>query len=53
VRARARAAVSDLSHYDLELHLPDGRVLAGALEDAPGGTVSIAVDRPPGWLRWV
>jgi len=34
VHARARAAVEGVSHYDLELHLPDGRVLAGPLEDA-------------------
>jgi hypothetical protein len=50
--ARARAAVSDVSHYDLEIHLPDGRVLVGPLEDAPNGSVSFSVVNPPTWLKW-
>lgn len=49
---RARAAVRDVSHYDLEIHLPDRRVLAGPLEDAPQGPATFAVASPPGWLRW-
>ena len=53
VHARARAAVGGSSHYDIEIHLPDGRVLAGALEDAPNGTQHVSVDCPPDWLRWI
>jgi hypothetical protein len=48
----ARAAVSGVSHYDLKIHLPDGRVLTGPMEDAPSGPVTFSVERPPGWLRW-
>lgn len=48
---RARAAVMDVSYYDLEFHLPDGRVLAGPLEDAPKGQVTFAIANPPGWLQ--
>jgi hypothetical protein len=50
---RARAAVQDVSHYDLEIRLHDGRVLAGALEDAPPGRFTFAVASPPNWLRWI
>ena len=52
IASRARAAVGGVSHYDLEIHLPDHRVLAGPLEDAPQGRVTFAVASPPGWLRW-
>lgn len=48
---RARAAVGGVSHYDLEIHLPDHRVLAGPLEDAPQGRVTFALASPPGWLH--
>jgi hypothetical protein len=50
--ARAKAAVSGVSHYDLEIHLPDGRVLAGPLEEAPSELRTFSVDDPPDWLRW-
>lgn len=53
IASRARAAVGGMSHYDLEIHLPDGRVLAGPLEDAAQSRVTFAVARPPGWLRFV
>jgi hypothetical protein len=49
---RARAAVGGVSHYDLEIRLPDHRVLASPLENAPQGQVTFAVANPPGWLRW-
>jgi hypothetical protein len=48
----ARAAVGGVSHYDLEIHLPDHRVLAGPLEDAPQEQVTFTVACPPGWLQW-
>lgn len=53
ITSRARAAVGGVSHYDLEIHLAGGRVLAGPLEDAPQGQVTFAIASPPGWLRWV
>ena len=52
ISARARAAVGGVSHYDLEIRLPDHRVLAGPLEDVPQGQVTFAIASPPGWLRW-
>jgi hypothetical protein len=50
---RARQGTPDRSHFDLRLHLPDGRLLAGSLEDAPARRVTFSIDNPPGWLRWV
>ena len=52
ISARARQAVGGVSHFDLEIRLPDGRILAGLLEDAPNGPATISVDDPPTWLRW-
>jgi hypothetical protein len=52
ISARARQAVGGVSHYDLEVHLPDGRILAGPLEDALDGPATFPVDDPPTWLRW-
>ena len=48
----AQAAVQDVSYYDLKIYLPDQRVLAGHLEDAPTGSVTFPVDHPPPWLHW-
>jgi hypothetical protein len=50
---RARAAVQDVSHYDLEIRLPNSRVLGGALEDAPTGQATFSLADPPSWLRWM
>jgi hypothetical protein len=52
ISARARQAVGGVSHYDLEIHLPDGRILAGPLEDALNGPATFSIDDPPTWLRW-
>jgi hypothetical protein len=52
IRDLARAAVGGVSHYDLKIHLPDERVLAGPLEDAPTARDTFSVDLPPDWLRW-
>jgi hypothetical protein len=52
IRADAAVAVAGVSHYDLEIHLPDGRILACGLEDTPDTTVSISITAPPPWLRW-
>lgn len=51
ITSRARAAVGGVSHYDLEIRLPDHRVLAGPLEDAPQGQVTFAIASLPGWLQ--
>jgi hypothetical protein len=51
IRRRARSAVSDVSHYDLTIHLPDGRVLACPLEDAPTAQATFSTDSLPDWLR--
>jgi len=50
---RARTAVQGVSHYDVEIRLPDSRVLAGALEDAPAGQATFSLANLPSWLRWI
>ncbi|MYS80024.1 hypothetical protein [Embleya scabrispora] len=47
-----RALAPGHAHHDLEIHLRDGRVLAGPLEDAPQGAADLSTDRPPPWLTW-
>jgi hypothetical protein len=51
ILARAQQAVGGVSYFDLMLCLPDGRILAGALEDAPRQPVTFRVDGPPNWLH--
>jgi hypothetical protein len=53
IASRGRAAVQGVSHYDIEIRLPDGRVLMGALEDAPAGKATIPLAAPSTWLRWI
>ncbi|MFE6336158.1 hypothetical protein ACFVOK_23575 [Streptomyces sp. NPDC057798] len=54
IDTRARRAVGGPTHYDLEIHLQDGRVLATPLEDAPkGGPVTFSIEAPPNWLHLV
>jgi hypothetical protein len=53
IASRARAAVQGVSHYDIEIRLPDGRALMGALEDAPAGKATIPLAAPSTWLRWI
>ena len=52
VLGRARQATPDPSHFDLQLYLPDGRILVGTLEDAPARRIAFDIDNPPDWLRW-
>jgi hypothetical protein len=52
VLSRAKQGTPDPSHFDLRLHLPDGRILVGNLEDAPAHRVAFRIDDPPNWLRW-
>lgn len=52
IRNRAQGAVS-VSHYDIEIRLPDGRVLAGPLENAPAGQATFSLTDLPDWLRWI
>lgn len=49
----ARAASPSASHYDVEIRLPDGQALAGAMEDAPAGEATFSLANPPSWLRWI
>jgi len=51
VRQGARSSVSNVSHYDLKIHLPDGRVLACPLEAAPTGSATFPISQPPDWLQ--
>lgn len=53
VGSLARVAVQGVSHYDIEIRLPDGRALAGAMEDAPAGQTTFSLANPPSWLRWI
>src|SRR5262249_30901248 len=53
INSRARAAVQDRSHYDIEIRLPDGRALTGPLEEAHPGQTTFPLANPPSWLRWI
>jgi hypothetical protein len=50
VRQRAANVMQGVSHFDLKIHLPDLRVLACPLEDAPAGTETFSIHHLPGWL---
>jgi hypothetical protein len=52
VRAEAQKTVPDAPYYDPEIHLSDGRVLAGRLEDAETSPILIDEATPPTWLEW-
>jgi hypothetical protein len=52
IRTEAAKAVGGVSHYDLHIDLPDGRILAGHLEDAPFATTTISLTALPSWLYW-
>jgi hypothetical protein len=52
IRRSACGAYADATHFDLEVLLPDGRVLAAPLEDAPEGPVTFSIDALPIWVRW-
>jgi len=51
VNAAARQHVP-APFYDLEVHLPDGRVMVGRLENAPNDRITIDPASPPAWLSW-
>lgn len=53
IRDRAHAAVAGVTYYDLEVHLPNGRVLAAQLEDTPNERVFLSAESPPDWIRLV
>lgn len=53
IRDCAHAAVEGVRYYDLEVHLPNGKVLAALLEDAPNKRVLISAESPPDWMRLV
>ncbi|HKR95386.1 MAG TPA: hypothetical protein VJW55_08500 [Candidatus Angelobacter sp.] len=47
----ARRSFSDSNHFDIRGYLPDGRILAGELEDAPQHLINFTRDNLPIWLR--
>ncbi len=53
IDTRARTAVQGVSHYDIEIRLPDGRALTGPLEEATPGQATFPLADPPSWLRWI
>jgi hypothetical protein len=53
IRTDAVRAVGGVNYYDLEIHLPDGRILACELEDVPDAITRISIATPPTWLKWV
>ncbi|MFE2123549.1 hypothetical protein ACFW9U_23180 [Rhodococcus aetherivorans] len=53
IRDRAHAAVEGVTYYDLEVHLPNGRVLAAPLEDTPNERVPLSAESLPDWIRLV
>lgn len=50
--AAAQTTFPGAQYIDVELHLEDGRVLAGELECAPKGVVAVDPAAPPAWLRF-
>ncbi|MGF0173225.1 hypothetical protein ACQF36_22800 [Streptomyces sp. Marseille-Q5077] len=52
IRTSAQAAYADATYFDLEVLLPDGRVLAAPLEDVPNRPVTFSIDSLPGWIQW-
>lgn len=51
LKARVRQVFPADHYFDLELHLTDGRILYGELEQAPDELVSVDLDNLPFWLR--
>ncbi|MEU2302717.1 hypothetical protein ABZ584_35550 [Streptomyces antibioticus] len=52
IRRSACVTYADATNFDLEVLLPDGRVLAAPLEDVPNGPVTFSIDALPDWIRW-
>jgi hypothetical protein len=51
IRQRARTLYPSASYYDLQIRIPDGRILVAGLEDTPDDEV-ISLDALPDWLTW-
>jgi hypothetical protein len=52
LKKRIRQTFPEVYYIDLELNLPDGRVLIGELEQAPEEVVSVHLERLPPWLKF-
>ncbi|MEU2539286.1 hypothetical protein [Streptomyces iakyrus] len=52
IRTSARGAYADATYFDLEVLLPDGRLLAAPLEDVPSGPVTFSISALPDWIQW-
>lgn len=53
IREAAARAVAGERYYDLEVHLGDGRLLTGRLEEAGMSPVRFDTVSLPHWLHWV
>lgn len=51
IRQRARTKYPEASYYDLQIRIPDGRILVAGLEDTPDDEVISLHDLPDG-LTW-
>jgi hypothetical protein len=50
--SEAQKTFPDLSYVNIRLHLEDGTVLDGELDEAPQDAVSIDLENLPAWLRF-
>ena len=52
IRQRARTLYPSASYYDLQIRIPDGRILVGGLEETADDEVTFSLDPLPDWLTW-
>ena len=51
IRQRARTLYPSASYYDLQIRIPDGRILVAGLEETADDEV-FSLDPLPDWLTW-
>ena len=52
IRQRARTLYPSASYYDLQIRIPDGRILVAGLEETADDEVTFSLDPLPDWLTW-
>jgi len=52
IRQQVHTNYPDASYYDLQIRLPNGRILAAGLEETPDDEEPLSLDAPPDWLAW-
>jgi len=52
IRQQAHTKYPDASYYDLQIRIPDGRILMTGLEETPDDEVPLSLDALPDWLTW-